>query len=448
MTEVENTEGVFRSLIGRDGAKVLLRSALRRGDVHILLEGPPASGKSVTLTDIERAVEDCLYTDAAGFTERELRDTFSHDPDVLLLDEIDAMQSGAYEAMSMPMEDGRVTKNTNHETYDVEVDTQVVATCNDASDLPAHTADRFRIIEFDPYTVEEYLDVCAVILVDEVEWVGDEETAREIAERVHEAVGTTSPRDARDAAKLAGGPGNVETIAEAMDDPDADVDSDPLHPDDTAHARVDDAQEILDVARASSVDGSKIKRLRSLLPGMTKSLTNEELGTIVGTWERLFGDVDVEPGDADPSEDNGGATSIDLPDQQDDTGGGSTSGGGGGGGVEIQERPIHEAAGELPEDEEPTNSISTGLRIHHTEDAHEDVHEAIANAMGVHPENFWDGSQESGEPGFDLYYRFDIKRSSPGNAWSSGKVDTDELLGELGSTGADILVVSQGSPFP
>lgn len=225
-----SSSGIFSQMIGHGGAKVIMRSALRAGDVDILLEGPPASGKSVALMAIEDAVPGTMYADAAGFTEREMRDTFAEDPSILLLDEIDAAKNDAYEAMSMPMEQNRVTKNTNHESYDIEVHTQVFAACNSAGDLPAHTADRFRTISFEEYTYDEYEDVCAILLQDEADWVTNEEDARDVAAAVHDAIGSKSPRDARDAAKLAGRKERVATIARALEDPKADVESEPLDP--------------------------------------------------------------------------------------------------------------------------------------------------------------------------------------------------------------------------
>jgi hypothetical protein len=229
--------GVLDALIGHGGAKTIMRSALRAGDVHILLEGPPASGKSVALMEIDDSVPGTMYADAAGFTEREMRDTFAEDPTILLLDEIDAAKNDAYEALSMPMEQGRVTKNTNHEQYDREVNTQVFAACNAAEDLPRHTADRFRTITFEEYDYDEYLDVCAVLLPEEANWVETAQDARDVAEAVYDAIGSKSPRDARDAAKLAGRKGRVAKIARALEDPKADVESEPLTPGEVKRAQ-------------------------------------------------------------------------------------------------------------------------------------------------------------------------------------------------------------------
>lgn len=222
------SQGIFSSLIGHGGAKAVLRAAIRQGGVHIMLEGPPASGKSVALLCIEEYVPGAHYKGARGFTERELRDQFARNPEILLLDELDAAKNDAYEAMSMPMEQGRVTKDTNHEQYDKDVDVQVFAAVNDASDLPAHTASRFRTLTFEEYTHDEFVDVCERLLVEAVEWVATGEDARYIAEKVYNSIGSRDPRDARDAARLAGQLDQVDTMAEAIADPKADVESVPI----------------------------------------------------------------------------------------------------------------------------------------------------------------------------------------------------------------------------
>lgn len=221
-------DGIFHPVVGHDGAKAVMRSALRNGDVNIMLVGPPASGKSVMLLAIEEHLSGASYHDAAGYTDSELRDAIADNPLVLLLDEFDAMRRESYDALALPMEHGRVTKDNKHESYDIEVDTQFVAACNHLDTIPRHIVDRFRTVEFEEYDSDEYEEVCARLLPEAVGWVQQAETARDIASIVYETIGSRSPRDARDAAKLAGTLADVEPMAEAMVDADADVESEPL----------------------------------------------------------------------------------------------------------------------------------------------------------------------------------------------------------------------------
>lgn len=242
---MKSTEsGVFQPLIGHDGAKAILRSALRRADVHLLLSGPPASGKSVALLAIEEAIDGAKYVDARGFTERKLRDTLAQNPPVLLIDEFDNMKQDAFKALNTALEQGRVTKNVTHDSYDKEIDTQMFAACNFPEELPGDVADRFVGVDFDPYSREEYLDVCEVLLPKQIEWVADTPnpnvTAREIARVVWDQTDSRSPRTARDAAMLASAPERVPAIVRAMNDPKADVDSEPVHADKLPHNQRED----------------------------------------------------------------------------------------------------------------------------------------------------------------------------------------------------------------
>jgi nucleotide-binding universal stress UspA family protein len=233
------SDGIFQPLVGHSGAKAILRSSLRQGTVHVLLSGPPASGKSVALLAIEDAVPNARYVEGRGLTERKLRDILSENPAALLLDEFDNMIPAAYHALNTALEQGRVTKSVTGEEYDYAIDTQVVAACNDHHDAPRDVRDRFVDVPFEAYDRGEFIDVCEVLLPQQVPWVEADdapaETARDIADTVWRHMDTRSPRKARDAARLAGAPGRVEPIVHAMTDPKADVDSEPLYPDELPH---------------------------------------------------------------------------------------------------------------------------------------------------------------------------------------------------------------------
>lgn len=223
--------GVLSPLIGHEGAKAIVRAALRNGDTNVLLVGPPASGKTVILSQIEDHLNGAVYRDMAGYSERKLRDTLASNPRYLLMDELDAARNQCYEALTLPMEQGRVTKDVTGESYDVSIDTQFFAACNDPADLPAHTVSRFTPIEFSEYDYPEYVEVCRRLLPESVEWVENGEEAILVACAVTAATGEKNPRRARDAARLAGCVDRVSGIAAAMENPDAAVASDPITPD-------------------------------------------------------------------------------------------------------------------------------------------------------------------------------------------------------------------------
>lgn len=223
-------EDVWRSIYGHNGAKTITSAALRNGDVHVLLEGPPGSGKSMFLLALESNVPGTVYRDGDQITASKLRDVLKDDPPILLIDEIDALDNDAYDVLSLPMEHGRLVRDSARESYDIEVGTQVFGACNHADELPEHIANRFRILEFEKYDDEEFLELCEGMLQDEVEWITDRKMSRSIAEKIYEATGEADPRVTRDVATMATGPDDIDEIAMAMGDTDADLDAGPLYP--------------------------------------------------------------------------------------------------------------------------------------------------------------------------------------------------------------------------
>ena len=234
-------DDIFHGVVGHDGAKAIVRSALRHGDINILLEGPPGSGKSVFLEAIEQYAPDASYHDAAGYTDSELRDAIAKDPGFILLDEFDAMKTDAYDALSLPMEHGRVTKDNKRDSYDVEIDTQFFAACNGTDSIPSHIVDRYRVVEFQRYTDSEFIEVCRRMLPDSVEWVEHRHDAEAVARTVLSVTGSRQIREVRDVAQLAGNINRVEPIALALDDTSAEIDSEPLTPSELHQRRKKDS---------------------------------------------------------------------------------------------------------------------------------------------------------------------------------------------------------------
>lgn len=231
VTDYDNFEqDVFRNIYGHHGSRVFLGAALRDGDTHVLLEGPPGSGKSVFLLALEENVPGTIYRDGDQITAASLRDALKDDPPILLIDEIDALDTEAYDVLSLPLEHGRLVRDSARESYDVEVDTQVIAACNHADELPEHIANRFQTQEFEEYGDEEFLELCEHMLVSEIEWIDSEAEARKAAEKIYSITGEADPRSTRDIARMSRSIDEIDTLATAMDDPDADVEVQPLFP--------------------------------------------------------------------------------------------------------------------------------------------------------------------------------------------------------------------------
>lgn len=234
MPELE--DDIWGDIYGHGGAKTVVSAALRQGDIHCLLEGPPGSGKSVFLFALESKIPGVVYRDGDGMTASKLRDVLKDDPPILLIDEIDALSNDAYDVLSIPMEHGRIVRDSATESYDVQVGTQIIGACNDIEELPPHIQDRFRPIHFTAYSEEDYLELCEYMLPKNVEWIETEEQARKAGAKVLEITGEPDPRNARDISSMAQSVEEIETLSAAMANPDAKIDAGPLRLDEVKRA--------------------------------------------------------------------------------------------------------------------------------------------------------------------------------------------------------------------
>lgn len=242
-----DTEDVFAAIHGHQDVKLVLRRALTGGDTHVLLVGPPGCGKSLFLEELEERVPGCLLRDVKNLSPAKLRARFAEDHPILLLDELDKFKrSSDYDVMNMPLEHGRVQKDTAHETYDIEIGTQVVATANHKDSIPDQIVSRFKIVELEKYTVGEYLDVCEHMLVedDQSAWIDDGETARDLAKMVHEVTDSTDPRNARDIARDSTDMDSAKDLTKALGGVEIDKEVS-LSPDEVARAETEVAREEL-----------------------------------------------------------------------------------------------------------------------------------------------------------------------------------------------------------
>jgi Holliday junction DNA helicase RuvB len=153
---------------------------------HVLMEGPPASAKSLFLTGVQAAVDtqDCYLafgsrTSAAGLSEL----LFIHQPSILLMDEVDKMRMDSFSVLLGLMETGDVIETKSRSLRGVKLDTVVLGACNDSSKLPREFLSRFALhAHFPHYKREDFLQVSEHFLAHTQGC--PPELAREIGEQV------------------------------------------------------------------------------------------------------------------------------------------------------------------------------------------------------------------------------------------------------------------------
>ncbi len=163
-------EDFFAPIIGYDDVKDLFRMALTADKpVHVLLEGPPASAKTLFLMEVGRLPRAVVAlggtSTKAGLTDLLL----TYRPRYLLLDEIETIDSARdYAALLHLMENQEVVETKYRRLARMPLTAWVFAAGNDVSKLPPALLSRFGgpkgVIRFRGYTSAEFVDVASAVL--------------------------------------------------------------------------------------------------------------------------------------------------------------------------------------------------------------------------------------------------------------------------------------------
>ena len=127
--------------------------------VHVLLEGPPGTAKSLMLMELERI--GATFVTAGTATQVGIRDLlFDELPRILVIDELEKINNTKdLSTLLTWMESGRViiTKHNQHEERNGEG--IVFAACNSSAKFPPELMDRFQVFKLKPYTDEQFIRV-------------------------------------------------------------------------------------------------------------------------------------------------------------------------------------------------------------------------------------------------------------------------------------------------
>jgi Holliday junction DNA helicase RuvB len=195
--QAEIPEDLFDVVVGHDEVKELFFMSLRaEKPVHILLVGPPATAKSVFLTELERLRGSRTTLGGTSSKAGIVDFIIEHRPRYLLIDELEKMDKKDYSALLSLMDPGKVNRLKKGMTDEIEVKTWVFAAVNKDDNLPTELKSRFYTRYLSEYSEQEFKKVVGAVLVKR-EHV-DEDIAANIADEV-----VAYSKDVRDAVKIA-----------------------------------------------------------------------------------------------------------------------------------------------------------------------------------------------------------------------------------------------------
>jgi MoxR-like ATPase len=195
--------GLFDDIIGFEDVKALFEMAIKaERPVHLLLCGPPSSGKSLFMSSLTRGLERSYYAVGSSSTKSGIFDyLFEYRPRYFIIDELEKMNKKDQTSLLNLMESGILTELKHKQQRNTQLKTWVFASCNSTDKLLLPLLTRFRDIHFKLYTEEEFVEIVVNIL-DREECI-DRDIALLIADGVYNRLKSTNIRECVRIARLA-----------------------------------------------------------------------------------------------------------------------------------------------------------------------------------------------------------------------------------------------------
>lgn len=200
-------DDIFGPIVGHEDVKELFLASLHSEDpVHILLLGPPASGKTVFLEEVKRVKDAEFLVGSSTTGPGLLNELFDKRPKHILIDEFDKMEKADYGNLLSLQENGLVKETKgNEKRREMKLEgATVYAAANRLDKIPDENLSRFLgdpVIELEEYDDEKFREVTQNVLT--MREGADEEIAQLIAEIITEETGVRDFRECRRIYRLA-----------------------------------------------------------------------------------------------------------------------------------------------------------------------------------------------------------------------------------------------------
>lgn len=197
--------GIFDDVVGYENVKFIMRRAMSSEDiVNILMIGPPGSAKTVFLMSINK-LERSSYVSGDPTTGPGLMDKmFKEKPRFIAIDELDNMSKDDQQILADYTETGMLIESKgNNKQRGMRTNTKTFAAANNQDDILDDIQNRFIDLHFEPYTHDEFIEVCEHIITSNQDKRRKE--ARKIGEAVWEMDGFGNVRKALQTSRLSKG---------------------------------------------------------------------------------------------------------------------------------------------------------------------------------------------------------------------------------------------------
>lgn len=215
-TMEELPDALFDNIIGYDDVKWLLKRGMTTDDItNFLLLGEKGTAKSIFLLEIYRHVQNSRYAVASESSSAGVLNVlFEELPMFFLVDEFDDMKPEHQAVFSSYTETGILSETKAGKTRQVETNIKTVAAANDKNKIKDNIFDRFTVIEFTPYTEDEFKEICTQMLPEQ-EGKSEEEAAA-IADAIWDYKGQGDVRAAIQVSRLSRG--DPDKVVNVLDD--------------------------------------------------------------------------------------------------------------------------------------------------------------------------------------------------------------------------------------
>jgi MoxR-like ATPase len=192
-----------------------MRCIVSHEPTHVILDGPPASGKTMFLLSIQKGLENVYFVDCTNATGSGMVDyLFSRDIKYLLLDEVEKMSKRDQNVLLNLMETGILASTKVKKTYQKQMKVSVFATTNDIDSLSKPFRSRFLEFSLAEYTFEEF-DKLSVKLLGQ-RYGHSPELSHKVANAVWNVMKSKDCRDILQVGKLSRDTSDVDFIVTTL----------------------------------------------------------------------------------------------------------------------------------------------------------------------------------------------------------------------------------------